>query len=106
MDWQCTFPGAPGHDHAEMLITSLTTEERRTHEQELLRAYRDVLVAEGVDAPSYDALFLSYRQNQMHNMVQAVFNPYDMQSQEVTDLSAARSIAAAENLDVLDALGL
>jgi len=107
MDWQCTFPGAPGHDHAEMLITSLTIEERRTHERDLLAHYREVLVAEGVaDAPSFDALWLNYRQNQMHNMAQAVFNPYDMQTQEVTDTSAERSLAAAEDLDVMEALGL
>lgn len=107
MDWQCTFPGAPGHDHAEMMCTSLTVEERRTHERDLISHYREVLVAEGVsDAPSFDALWLNYRQNQMHNMVQAVFNPYDMQTQEVTDLSATRCLTAAEDLDVIGALGL
>lgn len=107
MDWQCTFPGAPGHDHAEMLCTSLTIDERRTHERDLLLHYREVLVAEGVeDAPSFDALWLNYRQNQMHNMAQAVFNPYDMQTQEVTDMSAERCLTAAEDLDVIGALRL
>ncbi len=107
MDWQCPFPGAPGHDHAEMLITSLTVEERRVHERDLISLYREVLVASGVaEAPSFDDLFLSYRHNQMHNMVQAVFNPYDMQTQEVTDLSALRAITAAEDLDPIGALEL
>jgi hypothetical protein len=107
MDWQCPFPGAPGHDHAEMMITSLTIEERRAHERDLIALYREVLVASGVtDAPSFDDLFLSYRQNQMHNLVQAVFNPYDMQTQEVTDMSAIRSLVAAEDLDAIGALDL
>lgn len=107
MDWQLPFPSAPGHDHAEMLITSLTIEERRTHERDLIALYREVLVSHGVaDAPSFDELFLNYRQNQMHNMVQAVFNPYDMQTVEVTDTSATRSLAAAEDLDMIEALAL
>ena len=42
-----------------------------------------------------NALWLNYRQNQMHNMAQAVFNPYDMQTQEVTDMSAERCLTAA-----------
>ncbi|MDQ6525891.1 phosphotransferase [Nocardioides sp. LHD-245] len=106
-DWQCTFPGAPGHDHAEMLVSSLSVEERRAHERDLIAHYREVLVAEGVaDAPSLDELFLSYRQNQAHNMVQSVFNPYDMQTQEVTDTSAGRTLAAAADLDLIGALAL
>ncbi|MDP3175447.1 MAG: phosphotransferase [Phenylobacterium sp.] len=107
LDWQLVFPGAPGHDHAEMMMSSLTTDGRRKHERDLIALYRNVLVASGVaDAPSFDDLFLSYRQNQMHNMTQSVFNPYDMQSQEVTDMSAIRSLHAAIDLDMVEALGM
>lgn len=107
MDWQCTFPGAPGHDHAEMFLAALTTADRRRSERDLLKHYRSVLVASGVkDAPSFDELFLSYRQNIMHTMGFSVFNPYDMQTVEVTDMAAIRSLEAAEDLDMIGALGM
>ncbi|MBY8824316.1 aminoglycoside phosphotransferase family protein [Sphingomonas colocasiae] len=105
LDWQCTFPGAPGHDHAEMLLSSLTVEDRRANERNLIAHYREVLVANGAsDAPSLDSLFLSYRQNIMHMMASSVMNPYDMQTQEVTDTTAKRSLQAALDLDMASAL--
>ena len=107
LDWQCTFPGVPGHDHAEMIISALTTDDRRASERDLITLYREVLVASGVkDAPSFDDLFLSYRQNLMHNMGFAVFNPYDMQTVLVTDTSAIRALHAAIDLDMAGALGM
>lgn len=105
LDWQCTFPGAPGHDHAELLLSSLTIEDRRAHDRALIGHYREVLVASGVkDAPSLDSLFLSYRQNIMHMMASSVMNPYDMQTQEVTDTTATRSLQAAIDHDMVGAL--
>lgn len=106
LDWQCTFPGAPGHDHAEFLLSSLTVEDRRANDRALIGQYRDVLVAHGVaDAPSAESLFDSYRVNIMHMMASSVMNPYDMQTQEVTDTTATRSLHAAIDLDMVAALG-
>ena len=105
MDWQCVFPGAPGHDHGEMLLTNLTTEDRRANERQLLKHYREVLVASGVkDAPSDDELFLSYRQNIMHNVASGGMNPYDMQTEQVTVITATRILQAAIDLDLKGAL--
>lgn len=107
LDWQCVFPGTPGHDHAELIVTSLTAERRRSAERDLIALYRDVLKAHRVpDLPSFDALFLSYRQNNMHNLVGSVLNPFDMQTEEVTTISALRALEAAADLETLDALGL
>ena len=107
LDWQCVFPGAPGHDHAELIVTSLTAERRRSAERDLIALYRDVLKAHRVpDLPSFDELFLSYRQNNMHNLVGSVLNPFDMQTEEVTTISALRALDAAADLETLDALGL
>lgn len=107
LDWQCTFPGTPGHDHAEMLLSSLTIDDRRANERDLIAHYRKELVARGVeDAPSFDSLFLSYRQNIMHMMASSVMNPYDMQTQEVTDTTARRSLQAALDLDMAGALAV
>ena len=105
LDWQCTFPGAPGHDHAETIVSILDTELRRRAERDLIKHYRTALVASGVtDAPEVDDLFLSYRQNVMHMMASSVFNPYDMQTEEVTNITATRTLRAAIDLDLADAL--
>lgn len=107
MDWQCTFAGTPGHDHAEMINCALDTQSRRENERDLLKLYRSVLVECGVsDAPGEEEIFLSYRQNQMHLMGFSVMNPYDMQTVEVTDTAAVRALEAAIDLDMIGALGL
>jgi aminoglycoside phosphotransferase (APT) family kinase protein len=43
-------------------------------------------------------------QNIMHNMVSSVLNPYDMQTAEVTTITAGRTLHAAHDLDLLGAL--
>lgn len=105
MDWQCTFPGTPGHDHAEMMNSALTVEDRRDNEKDLIEHYRAKLIENGVkDAPSLDDMWLSYRQNQAHLIGFSVLNPYDMQTVEVTDAAAIRSLEAIRDLDTLKAL--
>jgi aminoglycoside phosphotransferase (APT) family kinase protein len=44
-DWQCTFPGAPAHDLAELLLTSLEVDDRRRGEQLIIGHCRAALVA-------------------------------------------------------------
>jgi Phosphotransferase enzyme family len=107
LDWQCTFAGAPAHDLGELLLTTLDVPARRDGERQIIQYYRDELVANGVEnAPSTDELFLSYRQNVMHNMISSVLNPYDMQTAEVTTITAGRTLHAAIDLDLLGALDL
>jgi len=107
MDWQLCFPGNPGHDLSENLLTSLSVEDRRANERRLIDLYHGVLAATAAsDVPSADEIFLYYRRNAMHNMVTAVFNPYDMQTVEVTDASAIRCLHAAADLDMIEALAL
>jgi hypothetical protein len=105
LDWQCTFVGTPGHDLGELLLSSLDTEDRRRSERDIVAHYRQALVARGVtDAPSSDELFLSYRQNLMHNFASSVLNPYDMQTAEVTNITATRTLHAMIDLDAVKAL--
>lgn len=108
MDWQCPFPGWVGHDLGENLLTSLTIEDRRKHDRDIIENYREVLKASGGgdETPSADEIYLSYRQNITHMMASGVMNPYDMQTVEVTDMSAGRVLAAANDLDLLEALDL
>jgi aminoglycoside phosphotransferase (APT) family kinase protein len=107
LDWQCTFPGTGAHDLGELLLTTLDTDDRRRSERDLIGAYQQALVANGVaNAPTAEDVFLSYRQNVMHNMVSSVLNPYDMQTAEVTTITAGRTLHAAIDLHLLDALDL
>ena len=105
LDWQCTFPGDPGFDQAETLLSALSIEDRRKSEIDLLKMYREVLVASGVqDAPSFDDIFLSYRQHMMRMMPFWVMNPYDMQSEETTITISERSLQAAIDHDMVGSL--
>ena len=62
MDWQLARKGRPWRDIAYFVIGSLTTEERRAHERDLLRDYREHLVAAGAkNVPSLDVIWDAYR---------------------------------------------
>jgi hypothetical protein len=70
-DW-AVISRSPGvRDIAIYLGNSCPTELRRAHEAEWLRAYRQVLVDQGVDAPSFDDLWLRYRQTVLYAWVAA-----------------------------------
>jgi hypothetical protein len=51
LDWQLTVRGAWAHDVNYLIITALSTEERRMHERELLRDYCEALRRCGVSNP-------------------------------------------------------
>ncbi len=60
LDWQVIQTGHWSTDVAYHLATVLDTEDRRTHEAELLRHYLRELDALGVAAPSFDEAWESY----------------------------------------------
>lgn len=105
LDWQCAFRGAPGHDVTWAMVCLLEPDTRRANESTLLRHYLAALRAAGVDAPNYDAMFLSYRQNVMHAM-SVVANPYNQGGAEVTEAVSIRAVSAAVDLDLIGSLGL
>lgn len=106
LDWQCTARGHWAHDVMWIIVSAMDIEARRAHERDLLEHYLGQLSACGAPAPRFDEAWLAYRQNMMHGMSSSVANPYDMQSETVTRLSAERVLAAIEDLDVLESLGL
>ncbi len=56
LDWQLMCRGHHIHDVSYLVTTALSIEERRKHEQDLVRFYLDRLAAEGVpDVPSLEA---------------------------------------------------
>lgn len=60
LDWQGIGRGPGAYDLAYILGGSLETDVRRSHEQELVRAYHDQLIAEGISAYSFEQLWDDY----------------------------------------------
>ena len=56
IDWQMIQRQRGAHDLSMLLATSLSVEDRRAHDAEVLRAYHDELCARGVEGYSYDDL--------------------------------------------------
>lgn len=65
VDWQTLAVGPPGRDLAYFLGTSLSVEDRRTAERDLVSAYHAALVARGVDGYDADRCFDDYRLGQL-----------------------------------------
>ena len=61
-DWQCSSKGNWGRDLAYVMSTSLSIEDRRAWEKDLLRFYLDRLHASGGDEIPFDEAWRSYRQ--------------------------------------------
>jgi hypothetical protein len=105
MDWQCAQQGHWAHDVMWAIVCAMGIEERRHHERPLIEHYLAELAHHGVTAPPFDEAWLAYRQNVMYGVSCGVANPYDMQTEEVTRLSAERILAAAVDLESARALG-
>jgi hypothetical protein len=61
VDWQGARLGPPLLDAAVFLASCVSPEDRRAHEDELLRSYHERLVTAGVDGFSYEDCLQSYR---------------------------------------------
>ena len=106
MDWQCVQKGHWAHDVMWLIVCGMGIEERRRNEQALVEYYLRRLSDAGVTAPEFEEAWLSYRQNMIYGVACSVANPYDMQSEAVTRISAERVLAAVADLDVVNSLGL
>ena len=61
LDWQLTCRGHHMHDVSYLVTSSLSVEDRRSHEKDLLRYYLDRLAAEGVtDVPSFEDSWVEF----------------------------------------------
>jgi hypothetical protein len=61
VDWQSITIGLPARDLAYFCTTSLTVENRRAHEDDLVRAYHEALLGHGVDDHPLEQCFDDYR---------------------------------------------
>lgn len=61
IDWQAISKGGGAADVGYFVSQNLSTDDRREHEDDLLHAYHDSLVANGVSDYDYDTLLADYR---------------------------------------------
>lgn len=104
LDWQLVRKGRPWRDLTYMMIGSLTVEERRTHERELLSYYRQQLVSRGASyVPEVDEIFENYRRWVIYGMQAWVAN-MDHWGQTGLPMNQ-RFFTAGEDLGTWQALG-
>jgi hypothetical protein len=97
LDWQFACRTDAYQDVACFLVGALSVEDRREHEQALLREY---LAARGTGAESFDEAFQAYRANAVYGAVYCL-TPEEMQPAAVRAPLADRYAQAALDLDTL-----
>ena len=105
-DW-AVISRCPGiRDVAIQLGNSCPTEVRREHQEEWLRAYRSVLVENGVDAPSYEALLDQLRLHLVYAWMSATTTlamGAKWQDVDVARIATDRATAACADLESVEA---
>ena len=107
LDWQLMVKGRWSHDLTYLLVTGLSTEERRRHERDLLSFYLDELARHGVQsAPTANEAWLRYRQAAIWGLVIGwLITPTENYGEAITSANLARLVAAVQDLETLEALG-
>ncbi|MFV0644574.1 MAG: phosphotransferase [Sphingomonadaceae bacterium] len=103
LDWQHTMKGHWAFDLAALVITSLTVDDRRISEVDLLKHYLSELQANGVDAPCFDSAWLDYRRFAIWPFMW-VMCPPTVHPEEVCSLLSQRAVSAIADLDTVSAL--
>lgn len=103
LDWQTVMLAHWSVDVAYFLIIGLTVEDRRAHQDALLRRYLDRLAASGADAPDFDAAWLAYRRRAGWCFLNALC-PTTHHSEAICTAWAERAGAALSDLETVEAL--
>ena len=105
MDWQTLSLALPARDLAYFLGTSLTVEDRRAAERDLVAAYHQALVAHGVAGYDVDACWDDYVFAMLQGPLVAVFGyAYGTRTERGDRMFAAmahRACAAIRDHDTL-----
>jgi Phosphotransferase enzyme family len=108
-DWQALNRGHWSRDLAYAVVTSLSTEDRRNWEEELIRFYLDCQRAAGAPSVSFDVAWLNYRQQLFGALafwtqtLAPTKNMPEMQPKETTLPFIRRLTHAIDDLDSLSA---
>ncbi|OBH13691.1 phosphotransferase [Mycobacterium sp. E3247] len=106
LDWQAVRRGHPARELAYTLITSLTPEDRRTNQRELLDDYRRALAAAGGPELDRDDLWLRFRQAALYAYVAPLITAGmgGMQVEDIAMEGLRRGVAALDDLETVAAL--
>jgi Ser/Thr protein kinase RdoA (MazF antagonist) len=106
LDWQFVRRGHPSRELAYTLITSLTPEDRRATQRDLLDDYRRALAAAGGPDLDRDDLWLRYRQGALYGYVAPLITAGmgGMQVEGIAMEGLRRGVAALDDLETVAAL--
>jgi aminoglycoside phosphotransferase (APT) family kinase protein len=97
-DWQLVRSGNWSHDVGYFLIGSLSVEDRRVYQVDLLRFYLDQLEEAGVRPPAFDAAWARYRATPafglgtwLHTLAAGSLQPYPLSVEMVSRFATAYS---------------
>ncbi|KAK7414279.1 hypothetical protein QQX98_006876 [Neonectria punicea] len=93
LDWQVIHSGSAMHDVPYFIIGSLSIEDRRKHEKELVQHYLDVLHRAGAPQFQREEIWDEYRKHAFHGFAWALAGPM-MQPREIVDVMTERHCAA------------
>ena len=98
--------GRWAHDFTYLLITGLASEDRRTHERDLLSFYLDELRRHGIDSPpKQNEAWLRYRQAAIWGLVIGwLITPTENYGEAITTANISRLVTAVRDLETLEAL--
>jgi len=106
IDWQNVTSGCGVYDLAYLLLTALTPEERRAHEEALLRLYHGALLAGGVDGYDLDRCRAEYRLAMLEPFARMLFllvrghaDAAEERQPRILDQIVRRAAAAMLDLD-------
>jgi aminoglycoside phosphotransferase (APT) family kinase protein len=109
-DWQCLSRGHWTRDFAYAVTASLTPDNRRSWERELLARYIERFAEQTGVTPDFDLSFLRYRQQIVHALamwtITLCHSPLlpNMQPEDTTLTMIERMTTAMADLDALDSL--
>src|SRR3954469_21141324 len=108
VDWQTVSWGPPLLDASYFVGGGLGVENRRAHEEELVRVYHDGLRAQGVDGFSWEDCWTDYRRQVFHNVLMAIAAAMLVERTERGDdmfmATLARGAQQALDLEAVDLL--
>ncbi len=106
LDWQAVRRGHPSRELAYTLVTSLTPEDRRAAQRDLLDEYRRALSAAGGPELDRDELWLRFRQGALYAYVAPLITAGmgGMQVEGIAMEGLRRGVAALDDLETIAAL--
>ena len=109
VDWQTVTLGLPGRDLAYFLSTGLRSEDRRAHEDDLVRVYHEALLGHGVEGHSLEECFDDYRfgmlQGPLIGIIGAAYSEPTERGDEMFLAMSSRFCAAIRDLHTLELIG-